>query len=843
MLEGEKGLSKKILLVEDEVLIAMNESMLLEEHGYSVYIEHTGEDAVNRLKKESFDLILMDIDLGSGMDGTEAAKNILSFCEVPVVFLSSHTEPEIVEKTEGITSYGYIVKNSGSTVLLASIKMAFRLYDARKSQESSEKILIWERNRFKQYLNIAEVMLLLIGPEGNIKTINAKGCKILGYDEKDLVGLNWFDNFIPSDKKSELKNAFDKIVRDKVNFDEYYENWIKCKNNRHRLIAWHNSLLEDETGEVIGVFCSGEDITATKEHENALNTSRNDFYQLFYGLKDGAVIYRPTDDLENFIIEDMNDSGQKIAGICREDVIGKLILDVFPDSRNMGLFPILQEVAVTGETRILPFRNYKDDKLDDWLENYVFPLPSGLIVAIFSDQKTLIELRNNESKLRIINELSSDYSYCNALRSDGSLEPVWHIGSFDSITGYPPEELYEIGGWRSLIHPEDLEEAGEYIKKLLSGEKASFTARIITQSGDNRWIQDHGMPWYDEVTGKVIGTYGFARDITEKKAAQDELEKKELKYRMLYLNAPLPYQSLDNSGNLIDVNPAWLNTLGYKRSEVIGHNFTDFMHQDSKSHFIKYFPEYKANGNVNDVQYMIKHKDGSYREMSFEGCIGDNSEGTNIQTYCVFKDITEQKMAERENELLMRELNHRVKNNLLMVSSLIKLKNIELDGTADLSDLIGQIDAIALIHKYLEQNNNISQVNIKTYIEQLVESVFTAVKQFEIKTLVDIKNIEMNTRIAVILGIIINEIATNALKYGFKEGDESFFSIKQTREANKKHIVFSISNSGNEFPDDVEIENSKGLGLKLIRSLVTQLNGAVKLKKKPKTTFILKIPV
>ena len=84
------------------------------------------------------DLVLMDINLGEGMDGTEAAQRILAMRDIPLVFLSSHTEPEVVARTEGITNYGYIVKNSGPTVLFMSIKMAFKLHEARQELEASE---------------------------------------------------------------------------------------------------------------------------------------------------------------------------------------------------------------------------------------------------------------------------------------------------------------------------------------------------------------------------------------------------------------------------------------------------------------------------------------------------------------------------------------------------------------------------------------------------------------------------------------------------------------------------------------------------------------------------------
>lgn len=125
---------KTILLVEDEVLIALAEQKLLERSGYKVLTTRTGEQAVEITRTTAgIDLILMDIDLGSGIRGTEAAKTILGERSIPLAFLSSHTEPEVVDSTEGITSYGYILKTSGDTVLLASIRMAFRLADANRS--------------------------------------------------------------------------------------------------------------------------------------------------------------------------------------------------------------------------------------------------------------------------------------------------------------------------------------------------------------------------------------------------------------------------------------------------------------------------------------------------------------------------------------------------------------------------------------------------------------------------------------------------------------------------------------------------------------------------------------
>ena len=127
---------------------------------------------------------------------------------------------------------------------------------------------------------------------------------------------------------------------------------------------------------------------------------------------------------------------------------------------------------------------------------------------------------------------------------------------------------------------------------------------------------------------------------------QDSLRESKEKYEALYNNAPLSYQSLDENGCFKDINPAWLATLGYERKEVIGSWFGDFLHPDYKPHFEKNFPAFKTCRSVSDVQYKIRHKNGTYRTIAFEGCAGYHPDGSFKQTYCVFQDITERHAAE-----------------------------------------------------------------------------------------------------------------------------------------------------------------------------------------------------
>jgi PAS domain S-box-containing protein len=178
--------TKTILLVEDEALIAMAEKALLERAGYRVITKSSGKKAVELcLGGEHIDLILMDIDLGSGMDGTEAAKIILEKLDIPVIFLSSHTEPDMVEKTEKITSYGYLVKGCEETVLLASIRMAFHLHDANKR--------IWEKEeRYRILFQTITQGIVHQAGDGTIISANAAAERILGLSSDQMRGKSSF---------------------------------------------------------------------------------------------------------------------------------------------------------------------------------------------------------------------------------------------------------------------------------------------------------------------------------------------------------------------------------------------------------------------------------------------------------------------------------------------------------------------------------------------------------------------------------------------------------------------------------------------------------------------------
>ncbi len=141
-------------------------------------------------------------------------------------------------------------------------------------------------------------------------------------------------------------------------------------------------------------------------------------------------------------------------------------------------------------------------------------------------------------------------------------------------------------------------------------------------------------------------------NIDDRKKTEEALKESEEKYRALYENVPLAYQSLNIDGVLIDVNPQWLAILGYEKDEVIGKWFGNFLHPEFQDHFRKNFPVFKKQGYIKNVQFKMVRKDGTIIFVAFEGCIGYNPDKTFKQTYCTFKDITKEKAAE---EALQKE--------------------------------------------------------------------------------------------------------------------------------------------------------------------------------------------
>ena len=298
---------KTLLLVEDEMFIAIDKKDELEEYNYNVLTTTTGEAAVSLCRENGdIDLILMDIDLGRGIDGTEAAEQILKERDLPIVFMSSHTEPEIVEKTEKVNSYGYVVKSSNITVLDSSIKMAFKLFEAhRKVKKNEEKLkelaVVVEQSpddilrQSKDILEVDPDHISIIGKDFTYKYVNNSYLKAHEKSISQIIGMH----------VSELlgEQTFETLVKPLLNRclegeQIEYEAWFTFIKNKQRFMSVKYLPLKTESGDINSLVVISRDITDRKQAEEQLSIEKNKMENILNAIPDGVYIVSEQFDIE-----------------------------------------------------------------------------------------------------------------------------------------------------------------------------------------------------------------------------------------------------------------------------------------------------------------------------------------------------------------------------------------------------------------------------------------------------------------------------------------------------------------------------------------------------------------
>jgi two-component sensor histidine kinase len=202
------------------------------------------------------------------------------------------------------------------------------------------------------------------------------------------------------------------------------------------------------------------------------------------------------------------------------------------------------------------------------------------------------------------------------------------------------------------------------------------------------------------------------------------------------------------------------------------------------------------------------------------------------------RDETGLKNSLAEKEVLLREIHHRVKNNMQIISSLLNLQiqYEDLDETVDvLKESQGRVKTMAIIHEKLYQSSSFTNLNCKEYIEKLIYDIFSSygIKDNSIEAVLNIKDINLNIDTSIPLGLIINELVTNSVKYAFPKGKGKIF-LEFTSNQDQMELIFADDGIG--IPKELDIEKSKTLGLKLVSSLINQLDGKYELNRSSQGT-------
>jgi PAS domain S-box-containing protein len=354
---------KTILLVEDEVFAAMAGKITLENYGNKVLTAHSGEEAVATVEKTpDIDLILMDINLGAGIDGAEAAEIILKERDLPVLFLSSHTEPEMLARTERITSYGFVVKHSSHSVLDASVKMAFKLFEAKTKEKEKEsqreaalKALRESEARYRTLFENTGTSIIIIEEDATISLVNDETLRRTGYARSEIEGKKKWTEIVDAEDIERML-AQHRLRRESPGEAlPGYEFRYRTKSGELRYALINVQLLPGTRKSMASLIDITERKQADFQREAALEELRRseEKYRLIFNRENDAIVMTDADSLK-FL--DVNEAAEKLYGYSKAEFLGMTALALSIEPENSQL--TLRAGAETDGVRV-PLRKHK----------------------------------------------------------------------------------------------------------------------------------------------------------------------------------------------------------------------------------------------------------------------------------------------------------------------------------------------------------------------------------------------------------------------------------------------------------------------------------------------------
>ncbi len=708
---------RTVLLVEDNVITAMEEQLSLEKYGYNVIPAYSGQEALDIFKNNSsIELILMDIDLGTGINGPDTARTILKFREVPIVFLSSHIEPEVVETTEKITSYGYVVKNSGITVLDASIKMAFRLFDAKRQIAASE------RKQQAMLSNIRDI-IGITDSSGFVKYVSPNITRRFGWAPEDIIGTNSMSRIHTEDLEKSRAGYMELIGNNNTGIMEFR---YRCKDDTYRNIeVTATNLVNDPL--INGILFSYHDITDRLETENALKVSEANYRQLYENAP---------------------------AGIYRVDF-------------KTGKFVQANDV-------FLGYLNYTRDEITS-------------------------------------------------------------ISPFQLLTDKSKKKF------------------SERLQKMACGETVSDTVdyEVLDKSGKIHYVHLLNKMIYDD-EGHISASDVIAYEITDRVRIEKALKNSEIRVRSILGNLPgMVYRCFNDPEWRIEfVSDGAFTLTGYYPHELAvnaGIAFSTLIHPEDRSYVLKGIRDAVSRGEQWELEYRIVSRDYVTKWVYERGQVVEREQGDVKFIEGYITDITRYKQAEgamqdllSDRDLMLKEVHHRIKNNMNTIYGLLALQTATISepaAVAAIKDAASRVNSMMLLYDKLYRSHNVAALSVKAYISSLADEIIdnfpnsksvTVQKEIEDFT-IDVKHLQP-------LGIIINELLTNIMKYAFPANEKGVIKISIFN--NSGAVTVIIKDNGAGIPESVDFNNSRGFGLMLVQLLAKQLKGDVSIERGDGTSVI-----
>jgi diguanylate cyclase (GGDEF)-like protein/PAS domain S-box-containing protein len=453
-----------------------------------------------------------------------------------------------------------------SRTLTASMRiLAGYLSNIITANEMREKVRL-ERDNFLNIMQTVDTVIVLLDLDGNITMINKKGHELLGYDEGELSGKNWFTTCVPQGETSDTVRAVhNKVPSGDLKATEYFENEVLTKTGERRTIAWHNSIVHDSHGNIIGGLAAGNDITEQNQNRKLLEENEALLNTVINQIPDILVV---KDEKANFVLA--NDAVAKLYGATPESMIGKDDAD-FGVPKEMSDFfrQNVLEIMAKGEMDIV----YEDSRDADTGEIHHFksikrPFKTvdgkDRILVIAQDITDLIttqeELEKSRDQLEAILQTTRDAFWL--IDQGGKLLDVNQAVS--DMNGYSREELLKM----SIADIDATEDPIEVRARMQEVHDKGFARFESVHQHKNGSLIDV------DVSITSIPTQGFyvafIRDITKRKQFENQLKESEESFRSLFDSLQESVYVQDENGTFLAVNEGAVKMYGHPKAWFVG---------------------------------------------------------------------------------------------------------------------------------------------------------------------------------------------------------------------------------------------------------------------------------
>lgn len=696
---------------------------------------------------------------------------------------------------------------------------------------------------------------------------------ITGYDFEDIQAVDfnvWMEYIHPEDLNRALEKHYEAM--ETCSYHEIYR--LRKKDGSYFYAEDSGVYLKDEMGRVCRMLGVIKDITESKLNQKKLEESEERFR--IASEQTGQIVYDC--NVETGKIE-LAGAIKALTGYDPEEVLALNVSNwtknVHPEDRGRAL-DIHSKARKNGSHHHEEYRFRRKDGSYFYAEDSGVFLKNekgkiyrlfGVIKDITERKLARINLEESEERLRVASEETGQIVF----EHDFLKGTIKRTGAITELTGYSVEEFQSSNeGWIDHIHPEDRERVVEEFKKYWKdADRFRVEYRFRRKDGSYFYLEDSGIYRRDE-KGKIIKALGVMKDITTIKLATDKLRESEARYRSFIDNFKGIAFQVDMDFTPTFMHGALEEITGYREEDFLSGNI--FWHQliDPED-----LPVFNANGKklklIQDTfiekDYRIRKKDGELRWVREAiqnvplGC-----EGKRVLEGTIY-DITEKKEVEENfakiQEIRKKEIHHRIKNNLQVISSLLELEAEKFEDSAVVEafrESQNRVISMSMIHEELYKSRDMETIDFEAYLRKLTSDLLKSYKIGGETVLLklSVEDIFLRMDTAIPLGIVVNELVSNSLKHAFSEGREGEIYIKlcqmddygnkrinnmksninKNRHSERKNqYILIVSDNGLGFPENVDFRNTDSLGLQLVNALVDQLEGSIELDIDGKTEF------